>query len=54
MYELRSALNLKSVATNPKVAAALDRVNLPDRGAMFVIASVAQALDHPLQDLALS
>ena len=52
VYELRRAL--KSVATNREVAAALDRVNLPDRGAMFVIASVIQALSHPLQDLALS
>ena len=52
MFDLRKAL--KSVATNREVAAALDRVNLQDRGAMFVIASVAQALSHPLQDLALS
>ena len=39
---------------SPEVAGALDRVNLPDRGAMFVVASVAKALGHPLDDLTLS
>ena len=27
---------------------------MPDRGAMFVVASVSKALGHPLDDLALS
>ena len=44
----------KNIISSPKVAGALDRVNLPDRGAMFVVASVAKALGHPLEDLALS
>lgn len=48
---MRSA---KNIITSPEVAGALDRVNLPDRGAMFVVASVAKALGHPLDDLALS
>lgn len=45
---------LKSLIATPEVAGALDRVNLPDRGAMFVVASVAKALGHPLDDLTLS
>lgn len=55
--ESRSILNTKStknIISSPEVAGALDRVNLPDRGAMFVVASVAKALGHPLEDLALS
>jgi hypothetical protein len=43
-----------NVISNQDVASALDRVNLPDRGAMFVVASVAKALGHPVKDLALS
>lgn len=45
---------VKNIISSPEVAGALDRVNLPDRGAMFVVASVAKALGHPLEDLALS
>jgi hypothetical protein len=45
---------LKSIVSSPEVAGALDRVNLPDRKAMFVVASVAKALGHPLADLTLS
>ena len=37
-----------------KVAGALDRVNLTDNSAMFVVASVAKALGHPIGGLALS
>jgi len=43
-----------NVLSSPEVAGALDRVNLPDRGAMFVVASVAKALGHPVEDLTLS
>ena len=48
---MRSA---KNTIINPEVVGALDRVNLPDRGAMFVVVSVAKALGHPLDDMALS
>jgi len=43
-----------NVLSSPEVAGALDRVNLPDCGAMFVVASVAKALGHPVEDLTLS
>ena len=45
---------LRSIVSSSEVAGALDRVNLPDRGAMFVVASVAKALGHPIEDLSLS
>ena len=37
-----------------EVAASLDRVMLPDCGAMFVVGAVAQALGHDLSDVVLS
>jgi len=40
--------------SSPEVSEALDRFNLPDRGAMFVVASVAKTLGHPIEDLSLS
>lgn len=42
------------ILKSAKVIAALDRVNLPDRGAVFVVGAVAQALGHDLTDIALS
>jgi hypothetical protein len=52
---LRSTAKLaKNIISSPEVAGALDRVNIPDRAAMFVVASVAKALGHPLNDLTLS
>ena len=44
----------KNIISTPEVAGALDRVNLPDRGAMIVVSSVVKALGHHLYDLALS
>ena len=43
----------KNIVTT-EVAAALDRVKLPDRGAMFVVSAVAQAIGVELEDVALS
>ena len=45
--------SMKSVVTG-NVAAALDRVKLPDRGAMFVVGAVAQALGVQLDEMTLS
>jgi hypothetical protein len=36
------------------IVASLDRVNLSDRSAMFVIGAVAQALGTPVSDISLS
>lgn len=51
---LSSAKRAKNIISSPEVAGALDRMNIPDRAAMFVVASVAKALGHPLNDLTLS
>ena len=44
---------VKSIVT-AEVASALDRVKLPDHGAMFVVGAVVQALGVPLDEVALS
>lgn len=44
----------KNIFTSPEVVGALDRVNLPDRGAAFVTGAVAQALGHDISDLTFS
>jgi hypothetical protein len=49
-----TAKRAKNIISSPEIAGALDRVNLPDRAAMFVVSSVAKALGHPLDDLILS
>jgi hypothetical protein len=46
--------NVINIAKDPEVAGALDRVNLTDRGAMFVVSSVAKALGHPVENITLS
>jgi hypothetical protein len=43
-----------NIFKKPEVVGALDRVNLPDRGAVFVAGAVAQALGHKLSDITLS
>lgn len=45
---------LKIILKSPEVVGALDRVNLPDRGAMFVVGAVAQGLGHNLSEMTLS
>jgi hypothetical protein len=45
---------LKRCILTTEVAASLDRVKLPDRGAMFVVGAVAQALGHDLEHVSLS
>ena len=44
----------KNIFRSPDVVAALDRVNLPDRGAVFVAGAVAKALGHDIGDITLS
>ena len=44
---------IKRGIVTKEVAAALDRVKLPDRGAMYVLGAVAQALGVDLEDVAL-
>ena len=44
----------KNIFKSREVVGALDRVNLPDRGAVFVAAAVAQALGHNVPDITLS
>jgi len=47
--------SFKNIISTPEVTGALDTVNLPDRGVMFVVASeLVKVLRHPLEDLALS
>jgi len=48
-----SAKKMKKVLTE-EVAASLDRVNLSDRKALFVVGTVAHALGHPLADVSVS
>jgi len=45
---------LKRVVSCPEVTGALDRVNLPDRSAVYLVASVAKALGHHLDEMAQS
>ena len=47
----RSRVN---ILAHPLVAGALDRVNMPDRGATFVIGAVAKALGHDVNEMTLS
>lgn len=44
----------KNIFKVPEVVCALDRVGLPDRSAVFVAGTVAQALGHNLSDITLS
>jgi hypothetical protein len=44
----------KNIFMSPEVVGALDRVNLPDRGAVFVAGAIAEALGHNLSDITLS
>jgi len=44
----------KNILTAPGVVAALDRVNLSDRGAVFVAGAVAQTLGHDLSIMTFS
>ena len=43
-----------SIFSSPEVASALDRINLPDRGAVFVAGAIAKALGHDLSESTLS
>ena len=43
-----------NVLEDPDVAGALDRVNLPDRGATYVVAAVSKALGHDVNAIVLS
>lgn len=43
-----------SILHDPDVAGALDRVNIPDRGATYVIGTVAKALGHDISSVTLS
>ena len=43
-----------NILEDPEVAGALDRVNLPDRRAAFVVGTVAKALGHNISDMTLS
>ena len=44
----------RSIIGSSSISAALDRVNLPDRGATFVASEVAKALGHNIKDITLS
>ena len=44
----------KNVFQDPRLVGALDRVNLPDRGAVFVAGAVAQALGHNISNFTMS
>ncbi|XP_050549011.1 uncharacterized protein LOC126910464 [Daktulosphaira vitifoliae] len=50
---IKKPTNIKSVFTED-VVASIDRVNLSDRNAMFVVGSIAQALGTPIADISLS
>jgi hypothetical protein len=43
-----------NILANPDVVGALDRVNLPDRGATYVVNAVAKALGHDVGNMTLS
>ena len=43
-----------NILANPDVVGALDRVNLPDRGATYVVNAVAKALGHDVGNMILS
>jgi len=43
-----------NILGNPDVAGALDRVNIPDRGATYVVGTVAKALGHDVSSMTLS
>jgi len=43
-----------NILNDPGVAGALDRVNVPDRGATYIVGAVAKALGHDVTTLTLS
>ena len=43
-----------NILDDPEVAGALDRVNKPDRGATYVVGTVAKALGHDINCMTLS
>ena len=43
-----------NVLDDPDVAGALDRVNIPDRGATYIVGTVAKALGHDVSSMTLS
>ena len=43
-----------NILTDPDVAGALDRVNVPDRGATYIVGAVAKALGHDVGSMTLS
>jgi hypothetical protein len=45
---------VNNILTDTNVTAALDRVNVPDRGATFIVGAVAQALGHNVNSMTLS
>lgn len=45
---------VSNIFRNSNVTAALDRVNVPDRGATFIVGAVAQALGHDVDTMTLS
>ncbi len=49
-----SKKKVKNIFQSPEVVGALDRVCLPDRGAVFVAGAVAQALGHDISEITLS
>ena len=49
-----SKKRVKNIFQSPEVVGALDRVGLPDRGAVFVTGAVAKALGHDISDITLS
>jgi len=49
-----AAKKSKNIFQSPEVTGALDRVGLPDRGAVFVAGTVARALGHDVSEITLS